>query len=283
MTQINIDNLEPWLGRSETKEDILTPGLVEKFRATLGPHLWDGSPEAPPGLHWCLALNATENAELSEDGHEKKGGFLPPVPLPSRMWAGGETTTFAPLQVGNSVTRASRIENITAKQGRSGDLVFVAIRHEYHSAGTLCISERQDIVFRGLRSSTPQENTTRQATPEPDAESLNVRLTPDPLMLFRYSALTFNAHRIHYDHPYATGAENYPGLVVHGPLQATLLFNLAATKAGQVPKTFSFRGLAPMTLPCELQLHSRQTDIGGTVWCQDRDGQRSFSADFSVL
>lgn len=280
MSQANIDDLERWLGRSETKEDILTPGLVEKFRATLGEHLWEGSPEAPPGLHWCLALTATENAELSEDGHEKKGIFLPPVPLPSRMWAGGETTTFAPLQVGKSVTRATRIENIKAKQGRSGDLVFVEVRHEYHSGGTLCISERQDIVFRGLRSSPPQENSTRPAAHEPDAESLSGRVTPGPLMLFRYSALTFNAHRIHYDHPYATGSENYPGLVVHGPLQATLLLNLAATKAGRIPRKFAYRGLAPMTLPCELQLHSLKTDAGGTVWCQDQSGLRSFTADY---
>jgi 3-methylfumaryl-CoA hydratase len=199
------------------------------------------------------------------------------------MWAGGETTTFAPLQVGKPVTRISRIENITAKQGRSGGLVFVEIRHEYHSADSLCICERQDIVFRGLRSSTPQENTTRQAAPQPDTESLCNRIIPEPLLLFRYSALTFNAHRIHYDQPYAVGSENYPGLVVHGPLQATLLFNLAAIKAKRVPKTFSYRGLAPMTLPCELQLHCQQTDTDGTVWCQDQTGLRSFSADYSDM
>ena len=279
MSKTDLEALKPWLGRTDTQEDILTPGLVERFRATLGRHLWDGASTVPLGIHWCLTLEAVPSDNLAVDGHTKKGAFLPPVPLPSRMWAGGEVAHIAPLTIGETVTRHSAVEDITAKQGRSGELVFVTVRHEYSCDGRLCISERQSIVYRDVTppspAPAPQERT--------EEDTLKSVVVPDPTLLFRYSALTFNAHRIHYDYVYTTETEAYSGLVVHGPLQATLLLNLAADALKTSPHRFSFRGLAPLTLPCELQLHNEGTGTSGTVWCQDQNGLRSFSAAYAAV
>ena len=277
MMQVDLDALKPWLGRTETKEDVLTPGLIDKFRATLGPHLWDGAGDVPLGLHWCLTLDAVAGSSLSIDGHPTRGGFLPPVPLPARMWAGGEVTHIAPLRLGQIVTRRSTIADITAKQGRSGTLVFVVVQHEYLNGTEVCIREKQSIVYRGITA--PKSEKRPPVAPDPN--TLRSRLTPDPVLLFRYSALTFNAHRIHYDHIYATETEAYSGLVVHGPLQATLLLNLAADTLKASPQQFSFRGLAPLTLPCEIQLNCLEKSGAGTVWCQNDSGLQSFSANYS--
>lgn len=278
MAQPDLEELKPWLGRTQTAEDILTPGLIDRFRATFGTQLWDGAGDVPLGLHWCLTLDAVPGASLSADGHGTRGGFLPPVPLPGRMWASGEVIHIAPLSVGHSVTRRSMIADITAKQGRSGTLVFVSVSNEYLNGTEVCIREKQTIVFLDTKRTQPQSGVPV----EPDPQTLQSRLAPDPTLLFRYSALTFNAHRIHYDHIYATETEAYPGLVVHGPLQATLLLNLAADTLEQCPHRFSFRGLAPLTLPCELQLHCREDDGSGTVWCQDETGRRGFAADYAT-
>lgn len=279
MSEIDLDALAPWLGRTETSEDVLTQGLIDKFRATFGPHLWGGAGDVPLGIHWCIALDTVPAAALSEDGHAARGGILPPVPLPARMWAGGDVTHIAPLTIGETFTRRSSIGDITAKQGRSGALVFVTIEHEYFSGNRLCIREQQSIVFRKITAPRP----VKSAPGAGDPATLRSSLTPDPVLLFRYSALTFNAHRIHYDHVYATEAEAYSGLVVHGPLQATLLLNLAADALKTSPHRFSFRGLAPLTLPCELQLHNEGTETSGTVWCQDQNGLRSFSAEYAAV
>ena len=278
MTQLDLDALTPWLGRTETRVDVLTPAVIDKFRATFGPHLWEGAGDVPLGIHWCLTLDAVSGSSLSEDGHPKRGGFLPPVPLPARMWAGGDITHLAPLRVGQTVTRRSTIADITAKQGSSGPLVFVVVQHEYLSGDEVCIQEKQTIVYRDI--TVPKSEKTPPV--EPDPNTLRSRLTPDSVLLFRYSALTFNAHRIHYDHTYATETEAYSGVVVHGPLQATLLLNLVADALKTSPHRFTFRGLAPLTLPCEIQLNCLEDGRAGTVWCQSESGQRSFSADYSA-
>ena len=279
MTQVDLDALKPWLGRTETREDILTPGLIEKFRAAFGAHIWDGAGDVPLGIHWCLTLDAIPGSSLSKDGHPSRGGFLPPVALPARMWAGGDVTHIAPLRVGQTVTRRSTVKDITAKTGRSGTLVFVAVEHAYSNGDKICIREEQTIVYRDI--TVPKSEKRPPVAPDP--KTLRSRLTPDSVLLFRYSALTFNAHRIHYDQAYATETEGYPGIVVHGPLQATLLLNLAAEALQDQPNRFSFRGLAPMTLPCEVQLHCEQGDAAGKVWCQDDTGMRSFSADYGAI
>ena len=276
--QIDLESLKPWLGRTETKEDILTPSLIDRFRATFDAHLWAGAGDVPLGIHWCLTLDSAPGGSLSDDGHSPQGRFLPPVPLPSRMWAGSDVTHIAPLTVGQTVTRRSTIGDITAKQGRSGTLVFVAVNHEYSNGEKVCIQEKQTIVYKDISRSQSEKHTFVA----PDPTTLRSRLTPDSVLLFRYSALTFNGHRIHYDQPYTTEVEAYRGLVVHGPLQATLLLNLAADALNKAPKGFLFRGLAPLTLPCEIQLNCRPDGTTGTVWCQDETGVRCSSADYSA-
>ena len=158
-------------------------------------------------------------------------------------------------------------------------MVFVSVEHEHLSGNQLCIREQQSIVYRQITAPRPVKNAPAAADPT----TLRSSLAPDPVLLFRYSALTFNAHRIHYDHVYATQTEAYPGLVVHGPLQATLLLNLAASTLHDPPHQFSFRGLAPLTLPCKLQLHHERAGSSGIVWCRDQTGLRSFSAEYSTV
>ena len=178
------------------------------------------------------------------------------------------------LSVNTPVTRVSKVSDIYAKQGKSGNLVFVTVDSEFFSGDKLCISERQDLVFRGLSTlGKPALPKTAQTT----LGSLEYSLTPNPVLLFRYSALTFNSHRIHYDGDYAQNTDGYPGLEIPGPLQATLLLNQAARTANKAPKRFSFRGLAPVTLGNSIEIHGK----GDAVWCQSADGIRSFMAEFS--
>lgn len=276
-TTFDITALKPWIGKTETAQEVLTDALVDRFQSTLGPHLWqnDGT---PLGLHWCLAPPSTPTAELSADGHAKKGSFLPPVPLPSRMWAGGEVVHHHNLVPNTLVKRVSTIADITAKKGKSGDLVFVTVASEYYSDDRHCISETQSLVFRGQSTLA---KPTAPVSARPASGTLRDTLTPDPVLLFRYSALTFNSHRIHYDLDYAKNDEGYAGLVVHGPMQATLLLNLAAKVAGKPPRRFSFRGVAPVTHGIPLEMHHDNGDANGTVWCQTADGTKTFVADYS--
>ncbi len=238
MTELN--DLTDWIGRRETSPpEALTPRLLDRFSAALSPHLAQGD-GVPAGAHWCLSPPAVPAAELGVDGHPAKRGFLPPVPLPRRMWAGGELELLAPLRPDDLVTRETRIEDVMFKHGRSGDLCFVTLRHEYVTDRRVAIRERQDIVYRPAA-------TTRAPAPVPAARSgadAEWVVDIDAVMLFRYSALTFNGHRIHYDRTYAVEEEGYPDLVIQGPLQATLLLNLAIAEGGSCPRRFSFRGVA---------------------------------------
>ena len=237
--------LRGWIGRSSEAEDLITPRLIGGFRATFAPYLApSGKDEAPLGLHWCLAPDAEPMAGLAPDGHAAKGSLLPPVSLPRRMWAGGELELRAPLRLGDKVFRRSTIADITAKQGRSGPLCFVTLRNEFSTARGLALSERHDIVYRGSRA--PGSTSAPAAHPDQPQAELSWRILASPVLLFRYSALTFNGHRIHYDEPYATGTEGYPGLVVHGPLQATLLLNLLAAAGAAMPFRFRYRALSAL-------------------------------------
>ncbi|WP_217578730.1 MaoC family dehydratase N-terminal domain-containing protein [Mesorhizobium sp. GbtcB19] len=242
--------LEKWVGRTREVEDIVTPRLLASFEATLGSHVIRND-EAPPGLHWCLAPDIADSRELGADGHAAKGGFLPPVPLPRRMWAGSDIRFLAPIRGGDTIRRRSVLSAVEEKQGRTGPLTFVTVRHEFANAAGPVVEEDQIIVYRASEPSA--------AVPEQPPGSRTVTtheriVDVDPVLLFRYSALTFNGHRIHYDAPYATGVEHYPGLVIHGPLQATLLMNFAAIVAGQAPRRFSFRGVRPAIGPQTLLL-----------------------------
>jgi len=277
MDSLDIDHLKTWIGQTETVEDQITASLIDRFRATFFDKLWPTGDDAPLGLHWCLAPPAAPGNALGPDGHPKRGGFLPPVPLPSRMWAGGELTFHEPLRVGDRVARNSRIENVTLKQGKSGPLVFVTIEHQCSVEGQLAVAERQDIVYKRA-AAKPSNAPIAKLVEPPPADALTV----GPVELFRYSALTFNGHRIHYDREYAQVDEGYPGLVVHGPFQGTLLMNRAAQLCGSVPARFSFRGLAPLFDQSPFWLREKTTADGGEVWCEGPDRKVTMKAEFSA-
>lgn len=231
---------EDWIGRAWTRQEQVTNHLVEKFKATLSPHLASEF-EVPLGLHWCLVPDVMPQDALGADGHPMLGQLLPDVGLPRRMWAGGELVFARALGIGEVVNKISTIENVAFKSGKSGDLCFVTLRHLYTVDGETVINERQDVVYR------PPNTLTGDASEDlttPSKEDWLVQATPT--LLFRYSALTFNGHRIHYDYPYATKVEGYEGLVVHGPMQATFMLNLAAEKMQRLPKHYAYRGLRPL-------------------------------------
>ena len=270
----DIARLASWTGKTEEAQDIVTPRLVQSFAATFGRHLAPhGAGEAPLALHWCLAPPISAIEACGADGHAAKGAFLPPVPLPRRMWAGGRIETLAPLREGDCVTRHSRIGDIAYKEGRSGPLCFVAVHHEYTTERGLALRERHDIVYR----EAAQPGASPTGAPGPAAEGEPADLTWEidgsPLLLFRYSALTFNGHRIHYDVPYATGTEGYAGLVVHGPIQATLIANIIATLTDGAPIGLDYRGLSPLIAGDIFRVKARRL-ANGTIrgWTEGVDG-----------
>lgn len=273
-----------WIGRTSEAEDVVSERLVEGYRATLEPHLAPVAPgEAPHGLHWCLAPAAAPMAELGPDGHPAKGLLLPPVPLPRRMWAGGEVATLRPLRIGERVRRRSLIADIAFKRGRSGGLCFVTVRHDYSTDAGLAIRERHDIVYRDAAPAEPRQ-AAADPWPHPAAER-SWTVTPTSVMLFRYSALTFNGHRIHYDHPYATTVEGYDGLVVHGPLQATLLLNLAATVGGMAPSRFAYRAVAALTGEGPFAVSAARSGGGFVCWSETAPARVHMraEADFAAV
>ena len=235
---------QDWIGRARRAEDIITPRLLAGFRATLDVMHCAG--DDAPGLQWCLEPDIFEPTLLGRDGHPRPGLVLPDLGLPRRMWAGGRVWHQASFAAGDRITRVSTVQDVTYKEGRSGRLGFVTVEHRYLRGDSLCLGEEQDIVYRPA----PGDGAVAPPPPPPPAphwETTGAR-TPDitPTLLFRYSALTFNGHRIHYDHPYATGTEGYGGLVVHGPMQATWMQHLARDLLGRMPAAFTYRGLSPL-------------------------------------
>jgi 3-methylfumaryl-CoA hydratase len=267
----DLDHLRQWIGRTTRASDVVTAQLVKGLRATL--FLPVGEPKtgdaAPYTVHWCLAPAVVASSELGADGHPARGGFLPPVPLPRRMWAGGELEFFDTLRVGDEVTRASRIKDVTLKSGSTGQLCFVAVDHEITTPRGTAIRERHDIVYRDVSpaSSAP----AKAAGPPPVAKHRETHVA-DPVLLFRYSALTFNGHRIHYDRDYVTKVEGYPGLIFHGPMQAALQIEFAAKLRGIVPKTFSYRGAQPL-FEGSFSVNANETAAGMETWTANSEGQ----------
>jgi 3-methylfumaryl-CoA hydratase len=234
-----------WIGRATTAVDIVTDRLVAAFDGTLAPHLADrAAADAPLALHWCLAPPATPMTDLRPDGHPLDGGLIPPLPFPRRMWAGGKVEPVRALQIGDRVTRDSTIADVALKQGRSGRLCIVTVAHTYSTGAGVALREWQDICYL---EEAPPAKAQAARVPDPVRDSdLAWSVEASPALLFRYSALTFNTHRIHYDRPYAMETEGYDGLVVQGPLQASLLLNLAAALGGSAPRHFDYRGVAPL-------------------------------------
>lgn len=289
MTDTTIDaarlaHLQTWQGRSETLSDSLTAVPVAALSATLDRD--DPAPAAgtamPPLWHWMYFLPHARASEIGPDGHPKRGGFLPPVPLPRRMWAGARLAWEPgnPLQVGQQVQRQSTIRSVTHKAGRSGELLFVLVEHQYRNDAGLALTEEHDIVYRAAaRPGDPASAPLRPALAGQAAWSRSI--TPDPVLLFRYSALTFNSHRIHYDRTYVTEVEGYAGLVVHGPLIATLLLDLLRrSMPGAQVARFDFRAVRPTTDLHPFSVHGKPSADGKTVelWAQDHEGWLTMQA-----
>jgi 3-methylfumaryl-CoA hydratase len=258
------EDWSPWIGRVDVRTDVLRAHLGAELLGVLGlPDDADQSGRGPGGIHWLLFDRFLPADELSEDGHPRRGGFLPPVDLPRRMWAGGELEFLAPIPLEQQLTRRSTIRTVSRKDGSRGPLVFVTVDHAVEDAsGAILIKERQDIVYTVFETGAkaPQAAVSEPLTP---GERSFAVPEPNSVSLFRYSALTHNGHRIHYDADYARDVEGYPGLVVHGPLTATLLIWFARTVGdtdGLGLKTFSFRGRSPLFLGTPVQLVATWAD-----------------------
>ena len=270
-----MDDLQEWVGRTTAAEDDLSPAHARGLVALL-----DRDPEAlaagsavPPCWHWIYFRPTTPQSQLGHDGHaQRTGAFLPPIGLPRRMWVGGRIRFLSPLLLGQEAVRRSTIVSVSSKTGRSGELVFVTIRHAIGAPGEIAIEEEQDLVFRG----PPPPGETPRSEPAPAPPDWAERLRADALMLFRFSALTYNGHRIHYDHPYATGVEGYPGLVVHGPLTALLLADAATRhREGSSGRLvgYQYRAVSPLFADEEVTLSGKSYGDGSAqVWASGPRG-----------
>jgi len=265
-----------WIGRSHTVTDTLDPVLTGRLAATLGEAAPPAGAALPPLWHWAFFIEPAHAHALGADGHPARGGFLPPAQNRNRMWAGGRVTFLQPLIIGTPAERHTTILDVQEKTGRTGQLLFVTLRHEYNQAGTLAIAEEQDIVYR---QATPPKLAGSAAAP---SAQWRETITPDPVLLFRYSAVTFNGHRIHYDHPYVTQTEGYPGLVVHGPLIATLMLAAFARARPQaVLQHLSYRGLRPLIAPTPFAVAGRVSAPGSADLWAEQDGTLAHQAQLT--
>jgi 3-methylfumaryl-CoA hydratase len=273
-----MQDLKAWLGRAETLSDLMAAAPLQALAATLDVDV--PATSLPPLWHWIFFTPKARAGEIGPDGHPRRGGFLPPVALPRRMWAGGRLEWHAPLHVGEAATRTSRIVAVDEKQGKSGVLVFVTVRHEISGPRGLALTEEHDIVYRG-EAPRPQAGAAAPPLQRAPADAAFTReVVPDPVLLFRYSALTFNGHRIHYDRSYATEVEGYPGLVVHGPLIATLLMDLARReRPALLPRRFSFKAVHPVFDIHPFAVCGRDEAPGRlAMWARDTEGRLAMLA-----
>ncbi|MFM8574470.1 MAG: MaoC family dehydratase N-terminal domain-containing protein [Limnohabitans sp.] len=281
---LDIDHLRTWIDRTESVHDVATVVPLRALSATLdrdGQAIDTGS-EVPPCWHWLYFLPLHKQSELGPDGHARRGGFLPPVPLPRRMWAGSRIEFLAPLRAGQAISRHSRVADVQMKEGRTGPLVFVKVHHDLHTEGRHAIHEEHDIVYRDLPA--PGE-AAPAGVPAPHDALWTRAIVPDDVLLFRYSALTFNGHRIHYDRRYVTEVEGYPGLIVHGPLIATLLLDLLHRElpTAQV-RRFAFKALKPIFDIASFQVCGRMAgDKAVTLWAVTPEGHLAMDASAELV
>lgn len=266
--------LEDWIGKSQTTEDAMDLGHVARIAATLGESTPQQGQPLPPLWHWCFFLESVPMTGLGTDGHPARGGFLPPADGRNRMWAGGRVTFDGDLLVGVPATRVSTVSKITEKQGKTGSLLFVTVTHEVSQSGKRVVLEEQDIVYR-----TPSPPKLQGTEPAPQAQ-WSKPIEPTPTWLFRYSALTFNGHRIHYDFPYVTEIEGYPGLVVHGPLIATSMVQAFREANPDARVThLSYRGLRPLICPAPFEAQGCFQEAGlAHIWAA-QDGTLAHQAE----
>jgi 3-methylfumaryl-CoA hydratase len=276
---IDLDHLRQWIGTTSSKIENICPARVEDLAATLDRV---ESPQAgdplPPLWHWLFFHSSARQSDLGNDGHSARGAFLPPVPLPRRMWAGGRLEYFQPLRINQEAIQISTVKAVDFKRGGTGPLLFVTVSHEIRDGeGSVLIREERDLVYRDLaaaNSDVPQRTANEKLQ-----WSLNI--VPSPSLLFRYSALTFNAHRIHYDLPYATEVEGYPGLVVHGPLIATLLMELLRRYLPEEQiRSFTYRAVSPLFHIEPFQVCGRRGSALSEIslWAQTQAGRLAMTA-----
>lgn len=272
----NSADLRQWIGRTAQGSDRLRPQAARFMQATLDrtPSLKDGD-ALPPLWHWLYFLEAGKISELGRDAHAARGGLLPPPALPRRMWAGGRLRFHAPLLLGRDASRQSTVKAITQKQGRSGRLCFVTIAHEIFQDGQSRLAEEHDIVYGEHAAPDAKKNPPAAA---PDHADFSRPVTPSEILLFRYSALTFNGHRIHYDADYARDVEGYAGLVFHGPLTATLLLDLACAQTEGTPRTYAYRAVAPIAGMATFHIEGRHAGDAVELWARRQDGALAMSA-----
>lgn len=271
--------LQDWIGKTETRHDTVTLWPMAALAAVLDrsdPPPRPGDP-LPPLWHWLYFLPTDRQCDLGADGHPRRGGFLPPVELPRRMWAGGRLTFHQSLHAGQEIVRTSRVARIEEKQGRTGPLVFVLVRHEISGPAGLAITEEHDIVYRGHGGPAPAPPAA------PGGAAWEQTIRPDDVLLFRYSALTFNGHRIHYDRRYAVETEGYPGLVVHGPLIATLLIELLRRNRPHAQVTrFQFRAVSPLFDLEPFRVCGRPCEGGAELWAANDSGGLAMTASAAL-
>ena len=262
------NSLSTWIGRTEEMHDHLSLNALARIAATLGEQVPLAGEPLPALWQWCFFQAAVADAGLGHDGHPARGGFLPPADNRNRMWAGGRIEFYAPLKAGAGATRFSTITDVQEKQGKSGSLLFVTVQHDYLQDGQLAIREEQDIVYR-----EPTPPKLAGSSPLPTG-AWQESVTPTSTLLFRYSAVTFNGHRIHYDWPYATETEGYPGLVVHGPLMATLNLRAFCRANPQASlRHFAYRGVRPLIAPHPFEVGGHIVAPGkAALWVGNADG-----------
>lgn len=276
---LDLPLLRQWIDKTEVSRDVVRAGAANALAATLVRPLLAAGDGLPPLWHWIYFWTACPQDEIGADGHPQRGGFLPPVPLPRRMWAGGRLRFVAPLEVEAGAVRTSRIQDVNAKAGKTGSLGFVTVRHEIAQHGRVALTEEHDIVYRDLPVA---DAPATPGKPAPQDAAWSRTIVPDPVLLFRYSALTFNGHRIHYDRDYVTRVEGYPGLIVHGPLIATLLLDLVARQLPQARVAeFDFRAVGPLFDIEPFMVCGRPEPDGKTVrlWAQNQRGELAMQAE----
>ena len=264
-TKVDIDHLRKWIGKIDNVTDYVTPIVEQRYRATLNMDIGnpkDGEP-VTSGLHWMLGWNLVKNDELGVDSHPALGEFLPPVPLPRRMWAGSEIKVLKPIRVGDKVIKQSTVADIQVKEGRTGLLCFVTAEYNFLVNDEVTINEKHNIVYRDISKSGGGSGYSKDI---PEKADLSEKIFMHPTILFRYSAIGFVGHRIHYDHPYTVNEENYPGLIVHGPLQATYLLRAAEKLMGKPVKSFTHKVMAPVFAGSEYMVGVDKMD-DGSVSC----------------
>ncbi len=276
----DLDKLSEWVGRTERIVDVISARAVNMLEHTLDrPGDLKDADTMPPLRHFITHLTSASASRVGRDGHPERGPFLPPVALPRRMWAGGRLEFSGDLRIGDEVVKTSTVDKIEMKEGRSGPLCFVTVKHTLEVEGAIRLTEEQDLVYR----EDPATDAPKlQPKPAPTDAAFSKMVEPSEVMLFRYSALTFNGHRIHYDRDYARSVEGYPALVFHGPLTATLLADLAVSETGAQLASFKFRGLAPLFDTQPFSVSGKQSGDIVELWATTPDGGLAMSAQATI-